>query len=70
MNRFELDDEDMYGEDGYEYMRREDHDEEMECFKENARIFFKDLMTAMLKKDDIAIADAMDELAEHIGVHI
>lgn len=64
----EIDDLEFCDDNGDEWMKVEEHEDILENFKENAQIFFKELIVAMKKKDDEKISEAMDELAEHLGV--
>lgn len=70
MNRFEYDDHDWLDDDGREYMTIEEHDEVMEDFKAHAIDVLKQMILAIDKDDKIALMEAIDEMADHLGATI
>lgn len=55
---------------GNEYMMVEDHEEQMQDFKNIAIDILKELVVAIQNTDPHAIQDAIDEMADHLGATI
>jgi|KBSSwiStaDraftv2_1062776.scaffolds.fasta_scaffold43265_6 uncharacterized cysteine cluster protein YcgN (CxxCxxCC family) len=55
---------------GNEYMKIDDHDEEMQDFKNIAIDILKEMVLAIQTADTIALKEAIDEMAEHLGATI
>lgn len=55
---------------GNEYMLVEDHEEAMQDFKNIGSSILKELLIAIKRMDTVALNDAIDEMAEHLGTTI
>lgn len=64
------DDFDMCDDNGKEYMMVEDHEEAIDDFKIIAAGILKEIICALEKEDAVALGEALDEMAEHVGATI